>query len=148
MPNVDTLLRDHVTLDIDCIDRLYLNGYVERLQRPENLQWFLHKHLGFPVVSPTVLKKLTDQFVERIRSFAQRNGIPIVQFDGRERKEDVARKHLARVKVDEGVVMIGVSQEMVSGFRVYKKRIKRSRPGQPPCFAFYRGKLHVNQYYF
>jgi len=28
MPNVDTLLRDHVTLQVDCIDRLYLNGYV------------------------------------------------------------------------------------------------------------------------
>jgi hypothetical protein len=32
MPNVETLLRDHVTLQVDCIDRLYLNGYVPLLQ--------------------------------------------------------------------------------------------------------------------
>jgi len=37
MPNVETLLRDHVTLNVDCIDRLYLNGYVPRLQRPDLL---------------------------------------------------------------------------------------------------------------
>ena len=35
MPNVETLLRDHVTLQVDCVDRLYLNGYVPSLQRPE-----------------------------------------------------------------------------------------------------------------
>jgi hypothetical protein len=148
MPNVETLLRDHVTLNVDCIDRLYLNGFVPRLQRPENLWWFLHEHLGYPVVSPTVLKKITDRFVASIHDFAERERIPVVRFEGHERKEDVARKHLARFKGEEGVVMIGVSQEMVSGFRVYKKRVKKPRPGQPPCFAFYRGKVHVNQYYF
>jgi hypothetical protein len=148
MPNVETLLRDHVTLNIDCIDRLYLNGYVELLQRPQNLWWFLHEHLGFPVVSPAVLKKITDGFVDRIRAFAESEQIPVVHFDGKERKEEVAHKHLARFKGDEGVVMIGVSQEMVSGFRVYKKHLSNPRPGQPPCFAFYRGQNHVNQYYF
>ena len=29
MPNVETLLRDHVTLQVDCIDRLYLNVHWE-----------------------------------------------------------------------------------------------------------------------
>jgi hypothetical protein len=53
MPNVETILREHVTLNADCIDRLYLNGYVPRLQRPENLSWFLHEHRKNPVVSPT-----------------------------------------------------------------------------------------------
>jgi hypothetical protein len=148
MPNVETLLRDHVTLNLDCIDRLYLNGYVELLQRPQNLWWFLHEHRGFAVVSPQLLKKMTDEFVERIHTFAQRGGVPVVHFDGKERKEEVARRHLARFKSDEGVVMIGVSQEMVSGFRVYKKRWRNPRPGQPPCFTFYRGQNHVNQYYF
>ena len=32
MPNVDEIIRDHVTLTIDCVDRLYLNAYVPRLQ--------------------------------------------------------------------------------------------------------------------
>ncbi len=65
MPNVETILREHVTLNVDCIDRLYLNGYVPRLQRPENLWWFLHEHRGNPVVSPVLLKHMVDSFFRR-----------------------------------------------------------------------------------
>jgi hypothetical protein len=32
MPNVAEIIREHVTLDVKCVDRLYLNGYVPRLQ--------------------------------------------------------------------------------------------------------------------
>src|SRR3989304_1048574 len=32
MPNVAEIIREHVTLDVKCIDRLYVNGYVPRLQ--------------------------------------------------------------------------------------------------------------------
>lgn len=46
MPNVETVLRDHVMLQVDCVDRLYLNGYVPALQRPEQLERFLRFHRG------------------------------------------------------------------------------------------------------
>jgi len=52
MPTVESLLREHVALQVDCIDRLYLNGYVPLLQRPENLCWFFTQHRGGPVPSP------------------------------------------------------------------------------------------------
>jgi hypothetical protein len=139
MPNIETLLRDHVTLNVDCIDRLYLNSYVPRLQRPENLWWFLTQHRGWPVPSPQLLKRLTDEFVGSIDAFAERHRIPVVRFESQERKEDVARKYLARLKSEEGVVMIGVAQEMVPGFRVFQKG-KRKLPRQPrngpPCSSF------------
>lgn len=152
MPNVETLLRDHVTLQVECIDRLYLNGYVPRLQRPENLQWFLHTHRGYPIVSPALLKKLTDSFVAAIHAFAARRGVPIVRFDRGQRKEDVAREHLARFTAHEGVVLIGVAQERVSAFRAVQKgprrRHRTSPGGRAPWFCFYRGTVDVNQYYF
>jgi len=28
MPTVTELLKDHVTLSVECIDRMYLNGYI------------------------------------------------------------------------------------------------------------------------
>lgn len=152
MANVETLLRDHVTLNVDCIDRLYLNGYVPRLQRPQNLWWFLHEHRKNPVVSPVLLKQLSDRFIAAIHGFALREGVPIVRFEGGRRKEEIAREHLARFKRDEGVVMIGVAQEKVSGFRVVQKgprRRHRTPPnGKAPCFSFYRGDVYVNQYHF
>jgi len=75
MPNVESLLRDHVPLQVDCIDRLYLNGYVPLLQRPENVWWFLHEHRQHPIISPALLKRMTDDFVAAIQDFAERHEI-------------------------------------------------------------------------
>lgn len=151
MSNVETLLHDHVTLQVDCIDRLYLNGYVPTLQRPESLWWYLVKHKGYPVPSPVLLKKWVDSFVGNIRAFAARNRIPVIQFRRDERKEDVARRRLARFRHREGVVLVGVAQEKVNGFRTFQKNRRthrQRRDGKPPIFWFYRGSLDVNQYYF
>jgi hypothetical protein len=86
MPNVETLLRDHVTLQLDCIDRLYLNGYVPGLQRPAQLWRFLHLHRKHPILSPALLKKMTDTFVSQIEAFAANHKIPIIRFERGERK--------------------------------------------------------------
>jgi hypothetical protein len=43
MPNVAQVLRDHVTLTIDCVDRLYLNAYVPGLQRGDGVAVFLRQ---------------------------------------------------------------------------------------------------------
>ena len=37
MANIETLLRDHVTLQVESIDRIYVHGYVPALQRPGQL---------------------------------------------------------------------------------------------------------------
>ena len=148
-PTVESLLKDNVTLKVECIDRLYLNGYVPRLQRPENLWWFLHEHRGCPVMSPVLVKRLTDDFVRKIHRFAEANAVPVVHFDKGDCKEAIAQKKLEQFEGEEGVVMIGVAQEKISSFRSYQKdKGQPRRPGQPPCYAFYRGPVHVNQYYF
>ena len=38
-PNIETSFRDRVTLTVDCSDRLYLSGYVPRLQTSAQLCW-------------------------------------------------------------------------------------------------------------
>jgi hypothetical protein len=152
MPNVETVLRDHVVLQLDCIDRLYLNGYVPSLQRPDQAWRFLRCHRGHAIVSPASFRKMAETFVAAIHDFAERHRIPIVHFEHGQRKEDVARSRLARFRGKEGVVFIGVAQEKVSGLRAVQegpRRHRRTAPGgQPPPFRFYRGAVHVNQYYF
>jgi len=152
MPNVETILREHVTLNVDCIDRLYLNGYVPDLQRPESLWWFLHEHRGNPVLSPILLKHMTDRFVGDIEAFADRCAIPVVRFGRGERKEEIAHRYLTRFHREEGVVLIGVAQEVVPAFRAYqsgrRRRHRTPHGGLAPHFCFYRGQLDVNQYYF
>jgi len=152
MPNVETVLRDCVTLKVDCMDRLYLNGYVPALQRPEQLWHFCIKHRGWPIFSPSLLKRMSDSFLMAIRAFASRQGVPIVHFERGERKEEVARQRLSRFGRQEGVVFIGVAQEKVSAFRAVqqgpRRRRKTSPGGRPPRFNFFRGSVDVNQYYF
>ena len=38
------MVAGHVGLDISCLDRLYLNGYVAKLQTPGGVVYFFHDH--------------------------------------------------------------------------------------------------------
>jgi hypothetical protein len=45
MPNLNTLLDEHVVLKYEFPDRFLLNGYISKLQEPTQLSWFLCQHL-------------------------------------------------------------------------------------------------------
>jgi hypothetical protein len=61
---VNDILDGHVSLDVECLDRLYLNGYVPTLQTSGAVVNFLTHHLGFPIPSPAVVNRLfTNQSV-------------------------------------------------------------------------------------
>ena len=95
-----------------------------------------------------LVKRLTDDFVRKIDRFADANRIPVVRFEKGDCKEAIAQRKLGEFEGEEGVV-IGVAQEKISSFRSSQKdRGQPRRPGQPPCYAFYRGPVHVNQYSF
>ena len=142
MPNIETILRDHVKLQIECIDRLYLNGYVPRLQSEGGIVGFLLR--DHPIPSPVLLGQRTEAFVASIEKFAEQQFVPILRFERGQRKEEVAKAHFARFEQPEGVVFIGVAQEKATAFRCVKKR----QSGGRPWFQYYRGSVFVNQYYF
>jgi hypothetical protein len=48
---VNDVLDGHVQLDLDCLDRLYLHGYLAQLQVGGQVIQFL-QHRGYPVPSP------------------------------------------------------------------------------------------------
>ena len=43
------ILQKHVTLEVESIDRMYLNVYIPNLQREANVSWFLKQHRHCPV---------------------------------------------------------------------------------------------------
>jgi len=144
IPNIETIIRDHVTLSVDCIDRLYLNGYVPTLQTSGQLCWFLREHLGNPIPSPALLRPLHDRFVRDVTTFADTGTIPVVHFERGQRKDDVAAEHRARFTGREGVVFIGVAQERASAF----KARKLYGPEGGVHFDFSRQSVAVNHYDF
>jgi hypothetical protein len=86
-PNIHTIIRQHVSLEVRCIDRLYLQGYMPKLQTSGGLCYFLHDYLGYRVPSPALLKPRHDHFVAAVQQFADRHGLEMVPFEHGERKE-------------------------------------------------------------
>ena len=64
------ILDGHVGLDLECLDRIYLNGYVPNLQVGGQVVGFLASH-GFPIPSPVVVGRIGDRFRRSVRSFAE-----------------------------------------------------------------------------
>src|SRR5207253_10183806 len=61
-PNIADIIRHHVSLEVRCIDRVYLHAYMPKLQTSGGLCYFLHDYLGHPVPSPALLKPRHDHF--------------------------------------------------------------------------------------
>jgi hypothetical protein len=142
-PNIATIIRQHVSLEVRCIDRLYLHGYVPNLQTSGGLCYFLRNHLGNPIPSPALFRPLHDRFVNAVDAFAERHRIPIIRFDPKQRKDDVVAEFRARFTARDGVVVIGIAQEKMRSFKAQKCR----GAGQG-MFDFSRQWVAVNHYYF
>jgi hypothetical protein len=84
MPSIPELLNGHVTLEVECLDRLYLNGYIGPLATPGGLVTFMREQLGKPIPSPVVLGQVTEKFRDAVKAMAEREQIP---FNHKERKD-------------------------------------------------------------
>jgi hypothetical protein len=142
---ITSLLRDHVTLRVRSVDRLFLQGYVPRLMCEGQVVRFLLDR-GYPIPSPALLGKIGRGYVQEVERFAEDNEIPLLRFQKGASKEDLARPYFERAEREGrfGVVMIGVAQEKTSAWRGWRD----GGPDGHPHFAFGRQTVFVNHYYF
>jgi hypothetical protein len=141
MPNVAELIKEHITLEVDCVDRLYLNAYVRRLQSEGGVIGFLC-HRGQKIPSPAVFGQITQAFKTDLRAWAERNNIPWIEFAKGERKDDVVQRYRERFK-GEGVVLVGVAQERAKAWHG-SKEVR----GHHLHFTYRWRTVCVNHYYF
>jgi hypothetical protein len=136
----------HVGLDISCLDRVYLNGYVAKLQTPGGVIYFFHDHRGKPIVSPALFEPIGEKFRRDIRDWAQANGIPLIRFTAGERKADVMAPYLdaAAAAGRSQVVAVGCAQEFQL---VWTARKRDTDPGACPQFSFTREQRRVSVFY-
>jgi hypothetical protein len=142
MTSLNEILKDHVTLDIECIDRIYLNGYIPNLQTSGQLVYFL-QHLGFVIPSPSILGDLTSVYKAAVAAFAAQEGVEVIQFERGVRKDAVVAEYRQRQTKGEGVVVIGVAQEKAEAFKASKRT-----EGKLVGFDYSRQSVFVNHYYF
>jgi hypothetical protein len=140
------MVAGHVKLDISCLDRIYLNGYVAKLQTPGGVVWFFHEHRGKPIVSPALFEPIGERFRRDVRGWAQANGIPLIRFSAGERKAGVMAPYLeaAAAAGRSRVVAVGCAQEFQL---VWTARKRDTDPGKPPQFSFTREQRRVPVFY-
>ena len=145
MVTVNDVLDGHVGLDLECMDRIYLNGYVPNLQVSGQVASFMTAHLGCPVPSPAIMEKIGTAFRRAVDRFADDNKIPVVRFGKDDRKIDRMRPYLARQEATgrAGVAAIGVAQEFAPVFLATKKGA-----GAAVWFSFTKAQRRVTCYYF
>jgi hypothetical protein len=144
MPTVAEILKEHVVLDVECFDRLYLNGYIPSLQTEGQLRYFLTKHLGNAIASPALLGRMTTDFVKRVETFISEQGIPRVEFKKKDRKDTIANSLRNKDPRRDVVVFVGVAQEKQQAFKGKKDRDPKSRYVN---FSYSRQPVFVKQYY-
>ena len=142
---VSDVLRDHVTLELECVDRMYLNVYVPLLQRPEGVAHYLREMCGYQVPSSALLAPRTHDFVAAIKRFIKRGGIDLIRFRRGERKEDRAQDYLRRYSGDEGVLFVAVAQEKAHVPQTERRRRPNSKSTYPWLVST---TARVNQYYY
>lgn len=147
--NINDLLEGHVVLDLECLDRLYLNAYIPTLQVAGQVVTFFRHHRQQPIVSPALLAKIGEAFRQAVAAFAEEHGVPVVRFEKHDRQIDRIRPYF-EAATQPGVVAIGVAQEFQSVFTAYDRSAKNG--GAPrtgaPHFAFVKEDRRVTVYYF
>jgi len=140
------MVAGHVSLDVSCLDRVYLNGYVNKLQTPGGVVYFFHDHRGKPIVSPALFEPIGEKFRRDIKGWAQANGIPLVSFKAGDRKADVMAPFLdaAAASGRSQVVAIGCAQEFQL---VWTARRRATDPGACPQFSFTKEQRRVSVFY-
>src|SRR5262245_28352690 len=140
------LLDGHSVLDIECLDRIYLNAYVPILQSSGQVVAFMTQHLGKPIPSPALMEHIGTRFRKAVEAYASSNGIPWVRFGKDDRKADVMLPHIEAQAATgrSGVAAIGVSQESQRVWAAYQRDTKTAAPQ----YTFAKADRRVTCYYF
>ena len=146
--NINDVLEGHVALEVDCVDRLYLNAYVAKLQVAGQVARFLHDHLGNMLPSPALFEPIGNRFRREVHRFAERRDVPILRLKKPDRtrwddrKLDHVQPYLVAAEANGrfGVVAIVSAQEFQW---VFSGRDSRGRG-----FSFFKEQRRVGVYYF
>lgn len=143
MLTVKEVLEGKLGLDLRCVDRVLLNGWVRYLQMPGGVVNFIREQHGWPIPSPAAMTKMSDAFRKAVEQFAVQQGLKIVAFEKGESKEELAHAALAGFTKKSGVVLIGKAQEQAVAFKG-----RRDDQDSKVWFTYSRQRVNVTHYYF
>src|SRR5215831_91575 len=142
---VAEVIRRHVTLEVEGIDRMYLNVYQPRLQCEGQVAAFFRSHRGHTFASSALMDPMSKAFIAAVERFVRENEIPLLTFAKGQRKDDVALEYRARFRGSEGILFVGRAQEKTPVFRTEKRTNPRTGQKYP---WIVKSTAMVNHFYF
>ena len=142
--SVAEILSQQVTLEIEGIERMYLNVYVPTLQRAGGVASFFRFHRGHQFASSALMDPITKALVAQMEQFAKQENVPIVLFEKGQRKDDVAAAYRKKFTAAEGVLFIGKAQEKTPVIRTERRRNEQTGATYP---WLVRSTAMVNHFY-
>jgi hypothetical protein len=143
-PSVAELQRENIVLELESIDRMYLNAYVPKLTSEKGIAGYFRGFLGHRFASTKSAAGKSEALVRAIMKFIAREKIALVRFEKGVRKDEVMKKALRKFRGQEAVLFVGVAQEKARVPRTIRKRFGEG--GSIPWIDYTRAM--VNFYYF
>jgi hypothetical protein len=117
------LLGSHVQFTYTAWDRIVLTGYIDQLQRPENLVRYFRDAAGITSITPDVLMSRTGPYRAWVTRFCRDQHIPLLPAPKGIRKEEVVAPHYSRLAAgEEGVACVLTGLEQGRTFVSYTPR--------------------------
>ena len=142
--SVADVLKNHVTLEVEGIDRMYLNVYQPKLQTEKQAACFFKFQRKQPVASSALMGVMSNAFLQQVDAFVEQQQIPVVKFWRGQRKDDVAAEYRTRFQGTEGILFLGKAQEKANVFRTEK----RTAPNGKKYPWIVKSSAPVNHFYF
>src|SRR5438552_17027743 len=105
--SVADVLANHVTLEVECIDRMYLNLYQPKLVYPAGVVGFFKGHRGMPFVSSALMDPISKGFVDALHRFVKDRGLDLVHLTKGQRRDDVANNYRKVHDGCEDILLVG-----------------------------------------
>ena len=134
-----------MSLEVEGIDRMYLNVYQPRLQTDRGVAAFFRFHRGDTFASSALMDPMSKAFIAAVDHFVEREQIPLITFAKGQRKDDIAQEYESQFQQAEGIVFVGKAQEKTPVFRTEKRRNPQTGRTYP---WIVRSTAMVNHYYF
>lgn len=134
-----------MTLEVEGIDRMYLNVYQPRLQTDRGVAAIFRFHRGESFASSALMNPISKTFITAVDCFVKQQQVPLITFTKGQRKDDITQKYRSRFSGTEGIVVVGKAQEKTPVFRTEKRRNPQTGQKYP---WIVRTTSMVNDYYF
>jgi hypothetical protein len=126
------VLDEHLTLEVDGLDRMDLNVAQPRLQADRGVAATFRAHRGETFAASALMDPLRKSFIAAVDRFVGQEQVPRLRFAEGQPKDDIAEHDHAQFTGAEGIVFVGRAQEKTPVVRAEERRNPESTGRDAP----------------